>query len=284
MPRKLPCTVESITDHGGQVYSVDLIPHATVPAFRPGQFLHLTVDAYDPSSFWPESRVFSIASSPRDRSRLRICYSVKGRYTAKMERTLRAGGHAWVKLPYGDFVIDEKRDAVLIAGGTGITAFSAFLEGLTPDFPRRVTVVYGARTASLLLFQDMILSQLAAIPNFDVVFFTESQDDSFSRRMCALPHAPRCFPGRISLSALTSPVRPPMPSKLSHPPSGLCPVPCSVQTAEEGRQNTEKESLTPAPLSSVFYLSGPPAMLTTLTADLQQRGIPADRIRTDAWE
>ncbi|MCX6904939.1 MAG: hypothetical protein NTW03_15955, partial [Verrucomicrobia bacterium] len=121
MPRKIRCTVEAITDHGGRVYTIDLAPATPVPAFRPGQFLHLTVDDYDPSSFWPESRVLSIASSPRERSRIRVCYSVKGRYTTKMEQTLKIGSEAWIKLPYGEFVIDEQVDSVLIAGGTGIS-------------------------------------------------------------------------------------------------------------------------------------------------------------------
>ena len=40
------------------------------PLFKPGQFLHLAIDPYDGAGFWPESRVFSIASSPRDRDRL----------------------------------------------------------------------------------------------------------------------------------------------------------------------------------------------------------------------
>ena len=62
MPRKIRCTVERIIDHGGRVYSLDLTPSSPVPSFRPGQFLHLTVDEYDPSGFWPESRVFSVAS------------------------------------------------------------------------------------------------------------------------------------------------------------------------------------------------------------------------------
>ena len=35
-------------------------------------------------------------------------------------------------MPYGDFVVDSRADVVLFAGGTGITAFTAFLEGLTP--------------------------------------------------------------------------------------------------------------------------------------------------------
>lgn len=256
MPRKIRCTVESITDHGGRVYTVDLAPQSVVPDFKPGQFLHLTVDDYDPSGFWPESRVFSIASSPRDRSRIRICYSVKGRYTTRMEQMLKVGGEVWIKTPYGDFVIDETSDAVLIAGGTGISAFTAFLEALTPQGSQAVTLVYGARTPGLFLFQEMILAQLAAVPKLKVVFFTETPDEAFAHRMSVLPRAPRCLTGRISLDAL---LRPPS-SDLRLPSSVLCPP------------------------SSVFYLSGPPVMLNTLSADLKSRGVPPEQIRTDAWE
>lgn len=42
------------------------------------------------------------------------------------------GGTVWVKLPYGDFVIDDSHSSVLIAGGTGISAFTAFIEALQP--------------------------------------------------------------------------------------------------------------------------------------------------------
>jgi NAD(P)H-flavin reductase len=249
MPRKIRCTVEAITDHGGRVYTVDLAPASPVPAFRPGQFLHLTVDDYDPAGFWPESRVFSIASSPRERRRLRICYAVKGRYTTKMEATLKVGGEVWIKLPYGEFVIEETNDAVLIAGGTGISAFTAFLEALSPATLHQVTLVYGARTPSLFLFQEMILDRLARVPGFSVVLFSEAADPAFEPRMAALPRPPRCLAGRISLDSVLRP-----------PSSVLC------------------------PLSSVFYLSGPPVMLKSLTADLRARGVAPERVRTDAWE
>lgn len=234
MPRKIRCTVESIVDHGGRVYSVDLAPAGAVPSFRPGQFLHLTVDDYDPSSFWPESRVFSIASSPRERRRIHICYAVKGRYTTKMEATLKVGGTVWIKLPYGDFVINESSDSALIAGGTGISAFTAFLEAMTPASACRVTLVYGVRTPGLFLFKDMIMDQCAKVPNFAVIFFAEVGAE-----------AP-CLPGRISLATVWP------------------------HLTEPARQ--------------VFYLSGPPLMLKTLTADLQSRGVPPDRIRIDTWE
>jgi ferredoxin-NADP reductase len=145
-------------------------------------------------------------------------------------------------MPYGEFVIDEAGDAILIAGGTGISAFTAFLEALTPQCSQTVTLVYGARTPGLLLFQKMILAQLAAVSKLHAVFFTETPDEAFAQRMAALPRGPRCLTGRISLDAVLR------------------------------------------PLTSVFYLSGPPVMLNTLSADLRSRGLAPEQIRTDAWE
>lgn len=245
-PRKLRCTVESLTDHGGRVYTVDLATDGLVPAFHPGQFLHLTVDDYDPAGFWPESRVFSIASSPADRRHLRVCYSVKGRYTTKMELKLKVGSEVWVKLPYGEFVIDDASDAVLIAGGTGISAFTAFIEALNPESPRKIWLAYGARNSQLLLYQESLLSRLAQVPGFSAMFFTEAADAEFTSRLAALPKPAECLSGRINVAAVLARVL--------------------------------------EPAGKVFYLSGPPVMLSTLSADLKSQGLPADHVRTDAWE
>ncbi len=246
LARKLQCTVESIVNHGGGVYTVDLKPAILLPPFKPGQFLHLTVDDYDPSSFWPESRVFSIASSPLERKRIRICYSVKGRYTAKMEQTLQVGGEVWIKLPYGEFVIDPADDVVLIAGGTGISAFTAFIEALKPEHPRPVWLVYGARSPELLLFREMILKQAANVAHFRVAFFAENGGENPTHALAGLPKPPGCFSGRITLDAVW---------------------PLVTEAARK-----------------VFYLSGPPIMLNTLSSDLAARGVPSANIRTDAWE
>ena len=245
MPRKMRCQVESVIDHGARVYTVDLTPSAPVPAFQPGQFLHLTVEPYDPSSFWPESRVFSIASSPRDRRRLRICYSVKGRYTTRMEQALKPGAEVWVKLPFGEFVIDAASSVVLIAGGTGISAFTAFLESLGADSQRDVTLVYGARAPDLLLFKDDILAHLARVPRFRTFWFTETGGGEQAAPNAACSSAPQWLAGRITLDSVWP--------------------------------------LLGAPASSVFYLSGPPAMLTTLAHGLAGRGMRPERIRIDAW-
>ena len=173
-PQKIRCRINKITDHGDHVYTVDLAPERPVPRFKPGQFLHLTLDDYDPSGFWPESRVFSIASSPAQRNDLRISYSVRGRYTARMENELQEGRMVWVKLPYGDFVIRDANNVGLLAGGTGITAFIAFIDGLTNEFHNNIFLAHGARKPELLLYRDLIDAKAGTDNGFHAFYFVET--------------------------------------------------------------------------------------------------------------
>ena len=154
--RTIRCTVLRVVDHGERVYSVELKPSEPVPRFLPGQFLHLALDPYKPGDFWPESRVFSIASSPDERDRLLITFAVKGTFTTRMEGALTPGRDVWVKLPYGEFVVDRSQDAVLFAGGTGVTAFTAFVQSLPSDHPGRVQLFYGARTSDLFVYGPLV--------------------------------------------------------------------------------------------------------------------------------
>jgi ferredoxin-NADP reductase len=151
--QKLACTVARVIAHGERVYTLVLRPERRLPRFRAGQFLHLALDAYDPTGFWPESRVFSIASSPERRDEARITYAVKGAFTSRMEAEAVEGREVWIKMPYGDFVVDGKRETALLAGGTGVTAFTAFLAARTPE-SAPVTLAYGARTPGLLIYRD----------------------------------------------------------------------------------------------------------------------------------
>jgi ferredoxin-NADP reductase len=174
--RKIPCVVRAVTDHGEHVYTVELEPTMAVSRFKPGQFLHLALDTPEPGGFWPESRVFSIASSPEERNRLAITYAVKGAFTTRMERELAVGGRAWVKLPYGDFVVDASRDAVLFAGGTGVTAFTAFLHSLTPEQASRVLLFYGARTPDLFVYGPLAEACAGEVPLLSCSLVCEETD------------------------------------------------------------------------------------------------------------
>lgn len=246
MIRRVRCRVDSVVDHGEHVFTIELAPETRVPPFKPGQFLHLTLDEYEPSRHWPESRVFSIASSPRELNRIRILYSAIGPYSRRMEQELRAGNTVWIKLPYGEFIIDSSRDVVLVAGGTGISAYTAFLEGLRADHKRRVLLVYGARNPELLIYRKTLLGLLTRIESLGAVLFAEQAPPEFVSEQGPAQERLRHRIGRISVEGFWS--------------------------------------LLQEPLKRVYYLSGPPQMLTTLSSALRERGLPPESIRTDAWE
>lgn len=190
MAQKLSCVVEQVIDHGERVYTVALRPERPVPRFRAGQFLHLALDPYDPTGFWPESRVFSIASPPAERNLVRITYAVHGQFTARMESGVVEGKEVWIKMPYGDFIIERGPEVVLFAGGTGVTAFTAFLEDLTPGAGQPVMLAYGARTSELLIYRDIVERCLARVPSLQVAYFVEDSA------------APGMNPGRVSVEAV----------------------------------------------------------------------------------
>ena len=147
-----------VIDRGERVYEVTLEPKTSLPRFLPGQFLHLALDEYDPSSNWPESRVFSITSLPSNRGLLSILYSVKGRFTSRMEQEIHLGKVVWVKLPYGDFRFDDlNRARFLWAGGTGIAAFSSLLQAIAKaGNPAPVRLIYGIRNPRLFFYEEVV--------------------------------------------------------------------------------------------------------------------------------
>jgi ferredoxin-NADP reductase len=199
VPEKLRCRVDRVVDHGDRVYTVSLRPTQRAPRFSAGQFLHLALDPYDASRFWPDSRAFSIASSPSQRELLRISYAVKGRFTVRMEAEVVEGRDVWIKMPYGNFVVDPQSDAVLFAGGTGITAFTAFIESLTPAAERSVVVVYGARSNRLFIYRDVVDRCAQTVPAIDVSYFVEHEEPTHvaDERSVARPRV-----GRVSVDAV----------------------------------------------------------------------------------
>jgi ferredoxin-NADP reductase len=215
---KLQCVVERVQPHGDRVYSIELRPERTVPRFRAGQFLHLAIDAYQHGDFWPESRAFSIASSTTSRDLLRITYAVHGRFSMRMEKEVTEGAHVWVKLPYGDFVVDGASDVVLFAGGTGITAFTAFLEDLSGPGAPRVTLAYGARTPHLLVYEPLVEHCATKVPGFEAIYFVEERWAAIERSQQRPVVA-----GRVSASAVWDRIERPAASTyyVSGPPPML---------------------------------------------------------------
>ena len=91
-----------------------------------------------------------------------------------MEQELAEGKEVWVKFPYGEFIIHDNRGAVLFAGGTGITAFSAYIDQLEPDQENAIDLFYGARSYDLLIYKRMIDQQCEICPKLNVWYYFEN--------------------------------------------------------------------------------------------------------------
>jgi ferredoxin-NADP reductase len=135
-PKKYRAEVISVNNHVDNVYTIEFRSLSGRFKYLPGQFLHLALDEYDPSFGWPESRCFSMQSSPSQEF-IKITFSVKGKFTSRMASDLIKGKIIDLKLPYGELFQQEfsKDNVVFIAGGTGITPFlSLFNDPLFKEY------------------------------------------------------------------------------------------------------------------------------------------------------
>jgi NAD(P)H-flavin reductase len=188
-PRKIKAKVSEIKRYDESVMLYRLIPEIKV-RFNPGQFLHLTLENYDPSSNWPESRVFSIANSNTRNDYLDILISPKGNYTRKIVNNLNVDDQIWIKLPYGDFNFKDALDknCILIAGGTGISPFVSFLQYvLDTKFDYSLNLYYGVRNERLIIFDELFKECSEKIKNFKYEIFLEDLNSNYKAIKGILP-------------------------------------------------------------------------------------------------
>lgn len=185
IPAKIPVKVILVTKHTENVCSYVLKPEKKCPSFKPGQFLHLAIDPYDPSYPWPESRVFSIANSPTRKETIKITFVVKGRFTKRMYKEINEGDIVWLKLPYGNFTFNDsiENTAILIAGGTGITPYISFMEyAIDSKLNKKIVLYYGVRSKDLLLFADVISECENKLLNFKKVIYIEELESDEDKK------------------------------------------------------------------------------------------------------
>jgi ferredoxin-NADP reductase len=126
-------------------------------SFKPGQYLHLAIDEYNPSLPWPDSRCFSMQSSPSE-DEIRITFSLKGNFTGRMSRELSPGKIVYLKMPYGDFLTrpHSEDNCVFIAGGTGITPFLSLFTHESFSAFKKPRLYFGVRNESYNIYSGDI--------------------------------------------------------------------------------------------------------------------------------
>ncbi len=174
LPKKYKSTIVKITNPLPDIFSVTFTANKKFQ-YLPGQFLHLALDDFDGTSQWPESRCFSMQSSPNEET-LKITYAVKGNFTKRMSQELHEGNEVWLKFPYGDLFTQShsKVNTVFIAGGTGITPFLSLFTNESFNEYINPKIYLGFRTKEYNIYDDE-LQRLSEIRKNSCNSFTSSK-------------------------------------------------------------------------------------------------------------
>jgi len=168
--KKYPAQVKTINNTIDGVYTLELESMGKPFKYDPGQFLHLALDEYDPAGQWPDSRCFSMQSSP-DEELIKITYAVKGRFTTRMQKELQPGSEVTLKLPYGDLFTQphNKQNTVFIAGGTGITPFLSLFNHSSFTGYTNPVLYAGFRSQSMNLYENELAMAQKINPKFKLI-------------------------------------------------------------------------------------------------------------------
>ena len=173
--------VRSLLRESSQAKSLILVPEdrRPLPSFHPGQFLTLRFEI--PGQAKPVQRCYSLSDRPRpDQYRCTIKSIAPtvpgandgGLVSRYVNLSLQEGDVIDVKAPSGDFYLDlfDKRPAILLAGGIGITPLMSMIEAtLHSGTPRQLILFYGVRHSREHVFRKRLAELTAANDHFRVV-------------------------------------------------------------------------------------------------------------------
>lgn len=140
-------------------------PPATGFSFRPGQYLVVRIPGLtDPRG---DSRTFSIASAPSDRDIVAVT-TRRGPSPFK-HRLFESAPGTSLELwgPFGDFVPDRDRPAILLGGGIGITPFRSMIrEAALERSNVPIRLLYSSHTPEELVYRNELEELARRWPGF----------------------------------------------------------------------------------------------------------------------
>jgi len=152
-----------------------------VPNFKPGQYCYLTI-----KTLGRESHPFSFISNPLQKDNFTLSIKNVGDYTSNIGK-VNVGDIAYVDGPYGIFNHLGKNGAelVFIAGGMGIAPYLSMLHYIKEtDKSRKISLIWGVRSRSDMIFSSELEQFKKDMPNLSVVHIL-SHDDSWAEE-CGL--------------------------------------------------------------------------------------------------
>ena len=143
--------------------------------FKPGNYMVFYLDVNDPKGNY---RDFSIISSPTEED-LKISCRLTGSVFKRKLCSLKSGDKITVKGPFGNFLLDERRDIIMIAGGIGITPFMSMIKYVVDlKLKTNITLFYSNRTPEEIAFKSKFDDIYQTNRNIKIIYTITNFDES----------------------------------------------------------------------------------------------------------
>lgn len=152
-------------------------------AFRPGQFVEITLLNPSETDADGNTRAFSIASTPRE-DFLLVATRLRDSAFKRLLSHASPGTQVKIDGPFGDLRLhnDSSRAAVMLCGGIGITPFRSILLNATQDrLPHRIFLFYSNRRPEDAPFLEDMQALEKSNPNFTLIGCMTEMDKSRMR-------------------------------------------------------------------------------------------------------
>ena len=134
-------------------------------SFKPGQYLTYKIDVKDPKG---NLRPFSIASSPTE-DFLMLSTKISQTPFKQTLNKLKISNEIEASGPYGEFVLDETKDAIMLSGGIGITPLRSMIKyAIDKKLKIKIILFYSNRVPEEILYRKE-LEEFAKNKNFILV-------------------------------------------------------------------------------------------------------------------
>lgn len=123
-------------------------------------------------------RSYSFSSSPTEDFLAITVRNVNGKMTSHLFY-LKQEDKLTFNAPFGKFTMENKKDVVLIGGGSGVTPFRSMIKfTIDTKLDTKITLIYGARTPEDILFNKEFHSFLSN-SNFKLFLTVDRPDDKW---------------------------------------------------------------------------------------------------------
>lgn len=146
--------------------------------FKPGQFLHLTIDVEGKK----ESKYFSISNSPTETGYIEFTKRITSSAYSKALDNIKPGDNVTIKGPMGTFTFEgEYKKIAFLSGGIGITPIRSMCKFVTDkNFNSNIVLLYGNNTEEDIVFRDDFEDMKKHNKNFKVVHTLTSPESGQS--------------------------------------------------------------------------------------------------------